>query len=289
MGTVEEPAFSSVAIVGLGLIGGSLALAIRERWPEVRIVGLDRPPVLAHAIGSGAIDRAARDLSDLGNPSLVVLAAPVRENVRMLSELASVELGSAILTDVGGTKRDIVESARILPIGSRFVGGHPLGGAERGGFGFARPDLFVGRPWILTPHDSAPAAVVERLCNWVSGLGSKPSTMDAGQHDQLMAFLSHWPQLATSTLMEVIGEATGPEGLRLAGRGLRDTTRLASSPAEVWHDITLTNPDDIGHALDLLIARLQAVRADLGRGTVLDEVFERAARWRAELTKTGGA
>ena len=160
----EEPPFQSIAIVGFGLIGGSIALAVRERWPSVRITAVDRPPVLAHAAGSGAIDRAAHGVNDLGGADLVVLAAPVEQNVRLLPEVASQLGASAVITDVGGTKRDIVKAAAGLT-GSRaaFVGGHPIGGSERGGFAFARADLFRGRPWILTPDGSIPAPTIERL------------------------------------------------------------------------------------------------------------------------------
>jgi prephenate dehydrogenase len=282
----EEPPFPNIAIVGFGLIGGSIALAVRERWPSVRITAVDRPPVLAHASGSGAIDRAAKVTADLAGADLVLLAAPVEQNVRLLSEVAE-HLGSdALITDVGGTKRDIVKAAEGLS-GSRptFVGGHPIGGAERGGFAFARADLFRGRPWILTPDSSIAAGTVERLAAFIQSLGAKPTVMDADEHDRLMAFLSHLPQLTVSALMEVVGDATTSSGLRLAGRGLVDSTRLASSPADVWRDVCASNAGDIGVALDLLIARLQQLRAGLADGDTVDAVFQKAARWRAELMK----
>lgn len=279
----DDPPFSRIAIVGLGLIGGSIALGIRERWPAARVVGLDRQAVLAHALGGGAIDRGIERPADIGEVDLVVLAAPVRQNVDLLPQIAAQMNGGAVITDVGGTKRDIVEAAGAVQ-GVTFVGGHPLGGAERGGFGFARPDLFSNRPWIFTPAGGAPAEALERLFRLASGLGARPCTLDAAQHDRLMAFLSHLPQLTASALMDVVGDATG-EGLRLAGRGLVDTTRLASSPAGVWRDICASNADEIGHALGLLIERLEGLRADLANGTRVEAIFEDAGRWRAELMK----
>ena len=145
-------AFNRIAIVGLGLIGGSIALAVRERWSSILITAVDRPPVLAHASSSGAIDRAARGVADIGAVDLIVLAAPVQQNIQLLPQVMSVRPEGAIVTDVGGTKRDILKAAAALPSGARaFVGGHPIGGAERGGFGFARADLFRGKPWIFTP------------------------------------------------------------------------------------------------------------------------------------------
>src|SRR5688572_13302462 len=186
----DEPPFHRIAIIGLGLIGGSIALAVRERWPSVRVLGIDRHSVIAHALGSGAIDRGSGDASEVGQADLVILAAPVRQNVVLLAEMAGRLTSSTIVTDVGGTKRDIVRIAHALPLAAPFVGGHPIGGAERGGFGFARPDLFKGRPWIFTPDDTTPAHALDRMTAFVTGLGARPSTLDADRHDRLMAFLS---------------------------------------------------------------------------------------------------
>lgn len=282
----DDPPFETIAIVGLGLIGGSIALAVRERWPAIRVVAVDRPPVLAHAAGSGAIDRAAGSVTEVGHPDLLVLAAPVRQNVQLLTLAAQCLNTSTLVTDVGGTKRDIVAAAKALPEGAPpFVGGHPIGGAEHGGFGFARPDLFRGKPWIFTPDQSTTSDALERLSHFVRGLGARPTTMDAAEHDRLMAFVSHLPQLTASALMEVVGHATGSDGLRIAGRGLTDTTRLASSPASIWREVCATNADVLEAALDALIASLTRLRADLKDGDAVDRVFDEAARWRAELMK----
>jgi prephenate dehydrogenase len=285
MSSRDDPPFTSLAIIGLGLIGGSIALAVRERWPSVRIVAVDRPAVLAHGLGSGAVDRGAVTIAEMGRPDLVILAAPVRENVTLLPQVARHVETTALITDVGGTKRDIVHAARTLPPSVTFVGGHPIGGAERGGFGFARPDLFAGKPWIFTPETREFSAALDRLMQLAGGLRARPTTMDAGAHDRLMAFLSHLPQLTASALMEIVGSAATGDGLRLAGRGLIDTTRLASSPAAMWRDICAANADEIGEALDLLIERLTELRADLERGEAIEVIFDEAARWRAELMK----
>jgi prephenate dehydrogenase len=245
--------------------------------------------VLAHASSSGAIDRAANTVADIGPVDLIILAAPVRQNVELLPQVMSLRSDGAVVTDVGGTKRDIVNAAAALPSGAvAFVGGHPIGGAERGGFGFARPDLFRGKPWIFTPRaggSSDPPASLDRLFEFVRGLGARPTTMDADTHDRVMAYVSHLPQLTASVLMEVVGRAASSDGLRFAGRGLTDSTRLASSPASVWREICEANADDIGPALDALIARLSELRADLQSGRTVAEVFDDAAKWRAELMK----
>jgi len=273
--------FRSVAIVGLGLIGGSLALATRERWPAVRVTGVDTESVIAHVRGSGAIDRSATDVNDVIDADLIVLAAPVRQNLDLLRGLRAM---AVVATDVGSTKRAMVEAGRAVA-SAKFVGGHPLAGAERGGFAYARADLFEGRPWILTPDGDRSKPEVEALSRFVAGFGAKPVSMTAHAHDQLMAFLSHLPQLTASALMDVVGGATQAEGLELAGRGLIDTTRLSSSPANVWRDVCETNADAIGQALDLLIARLIDLRGRLDRSEAIDELFQDSAHWRGVLMK----
>ena len=280
---MPDPPFKTLSVVGLGLIGGSIALAVRERWPGVRIAGVDRKAVLAHALGSGAIDRSADSAADVADADLIILAAPVRQNLKLLAEIAQRLPSTTIVTDVGSTKQSIVNAAAALSCTGSFVGGHPIGGAEQGGFGFARPDLFRHRPWIFTPGPSTPATVLERVFDFARGLGARPSSMDAAEHDRVMAFLSHLPQLAASALMDVIGSSAGENGLRLAGRGLVDTTRLASSPPDTWRDVCATNAEAVGEALDVLIDRLSDLRADLQSGEAVTRVFTEAARWRAEL------
>jgi prephenate dehydrogenase len=277
-----EPPFRSIAIAGLGLIGGSLALATREHWPSVRVIGVDSASVLAHASGNGAIDRSAPSLRDVDDVGLIVLAAPVKQNIELLRDVPSGM--PVVVTDVGSTKQAMVEAGRGLASPAVFVGGHPLGGAERGGFAFARPDLFHGRPWIFTPDDGSEQAE-SALSVFVAGLGARPVTMPAPDHDRLMAFVSHLPQLTASVLMDVVGAASGADGLRLAGRGLIDTTRLAASPADVWRDVCQTNPAAIGDALDRLIDRLTRLRNGLEREGEVDELFDASARWRHVLMK----
>ncbi|MBI3050370.1 MAG: prephenate dehydrogenase/arogenate dehydrogenase family protein [Acidobacteria bacterium] len=284
-----QPVFSRIAIIGLGLIGGSIAFAARRTWPSTYVLAIDRRGVLREGLSRRAIDEAADDLSAVRGADLIVLAAPVRQNIALLRQVAPLAPPSAVVTDVGGTKRAIVEAAASLPQSVTFVGGHPLGGGARGGFEFATASLFGRRPWIFTPPDGEPGPAareaVERLSAFVTGLGAYPTTMSAADHDRLLAVISHLPQLAATALMEVVGTTVAGKGLRLAGQGLVDTTRLASSPADVWRDICLTNADEIGRALDLLIERLSDLRSDLHRTEVIDAVFEQAAHWRVALMK----
>jgi prephenate dehydrogenase len=281
---VSQPPFGRIAIYGLGLIGGSIALAVKRRWPAATVLGIDRPNVVEAAVRMGAAEGGGEHLRVAAAADLVLLAAPVLQNVAALETLASHLPQPAVITDVGSTKRVMAEAARCLPERLRFIGGHPLSGAAVSGVEAARPDLFDDRPWILTGTEQAPPADVEALTQFVTGLRAVPHHMDPETHDRLLAYLSHLPQLTVSALMHVVGRHAGPEGLALAGRGLRDTTRLASSPAATWRDIAATNADHISAAIDDLIGALQQLKAS-SNGTLpeLDAIFVSAARWKGVL------
>jgi prephenate dehydrogenase len=281
----QSPPFVRVAIVGFGLIGGSLGLAVKRRWPSTTVVAIDRPDVLATAMRMRAADAAAEDLSAAAGADLIVLAAPARENISILHRLVD-HVREALVTDVGSTKAAIVAAAAKLPARLRFVGGHPLAGAAVGGIDAARADLFDGRPWMLVDGTDGPGAT-RLLERFVAGLGSRPHRVTADEHDRLLAYLSHLPQLAATALMHVVGEHAGSAGLALAGRGLRDTTRLATSPATVWRDIVDTNPEHITRALAELIAALETLKQQAaGAPAPFDELFASAARWKDVLERS---
>ncbi|MQA30150.1 MAG: prephenate dehydrogenase/arogenate dehydrogenase family protein [Luteitalea sp.] len=279
----QPPIFARIGIVGLGLIGGSIALAAREIWPSSLVIAVDNKDVLETAMRLHAIDVAADDLIVLAEADLIILAAPVRQNLALLAELEENVRLPAVVTDTGSTKREIVEAAKALPSRFTFIGGHPLGGAAASGLEHARPDLFKGRPWLFTPTGDGTGDALEKLLSFTRALGAEPRMMDVVAHDRLLAYLSHLPQLAASALMVIVGDAVGEQGLALAGRGLTDTTRLAASPAEIWRDIAATNADEIGPALDGLIEVLQDLRRDLRSGEQLSDLFTRASRWRSRL------
>jgi prephenate dehydrogenase len=278
----DPPIFPRVGIVGCGLIGGSVAMAARQRWPASLVIAVDRKEVLETAMRIHAVDVGGDDLVMVAEADLIVLAAPVRQNIEVLERLAEYVPGPALVTDVGSTKVTTAEAAAALPGRLRFVGGHPLAGAAAGGIDGARADLFEGRPWLLAAEESREDDI-RRLEAFVTGIGAKPRRVTPETHDLLLAYLSHLPQLAASALMHVVGEHAGAEGLALSGRGLRDTTRLAASPSDIWRDVAATNRDHVGAALDDLIAVLQAMRQDLDSGAVIDEVFASAAQWKRAL------
>lgn len=255
-------AFHRIVVIGHGLIGGSIALAAAERIPGVEVVALDR----------------ANDISATAGADLVVLATPIAAILDLLPALASVVPATAILTDTGSTKAAIVRAAD----GMRFIGGHPIAGAAVSGASAARADLFAGRPWILTPPGACDPTDVARLEHFVESLGARAQRLAAEEHDRLFAFLSHLPQLVVSALMDVVGSHVGDDALALAGPGLRDTTRLATSPPDIWRDIVRTNDLQVRTALDGLISLLTTLRDDTS-GEALTETFGRAARWKSRM------
>src|SRR5437016_12658800 len=159
----QAPIFARIGIVGLGLIGGSIALAARQIWPSSPVIGVDRKDVLETARRLHAIDVAADDLIVLAEADVVILAAPAKQNIAIIGDLGENVRQPAIVTDTSGSKRAIVDAARKLPPRFTFVGGHPLGGAAKAGLEHARADLFNGRPWLLTPEGDASGEAVEKL------------------------------------------------------------------------------------------------------------------------------
>jgi prephenate dehydrogenase len=287
LGSLTEPPFKHIAIFGLGLIGGSIALAARRRWPSVQVIAIDRPQVIDAAVRMHVVDRGGDDVRAAEPADLVMLAAPVLQNVAALKALPDRLPRSAVVTDAGSTKRVMLEAAAELPERFQFVGGHPLAGAAVSGIEAARPDLFDDRPWILTRSERTLQSTVAALTQFITGLRAIPQLMDAAEHDRLLAYLSHLPQLTVSALMHVVGTRTGEGGLAFAGRGLRDTTRLASSPAAPWRDIVATNGDNICSAVDDLISALQQLKAAHDGGADaqarLEQMFLSAARWKGVL------
>jgi prephenate dehydrogenase len=240
-----------VAVVGLGLVGGSLARALRRAG--YRVIGVDRVSVLRRARAARAITVASRDLRQAAaDADVVVLAAPPAANRALLRRLASFDC--LVVTDVGSVKSPIVREARRLGLRC-FVGGHPIAGSERAGFEASRPDLFQGHAWALVPGgDRGALHAVEEL---VRATGARPVRMDAGEHDRVLAYLSHLPQLAAWALLGAAqSDVAARRRLTLAGPGFRDMTRLARSPRALWREILAENRREVGRALRAFRARV---------------------------------
>ncbi|HUT61237.1 MAG TPA: prephenate dehydrogenase [Phycisphaerae bacterium] len=238
-----------VTIIGVGLLGGSIGLALKKLRPRVRVAGVGRRrSSLARAMRAGAIDSAHLDAGEaVGQSDLVILATPVGAFAGHLSAIRPHLKAGAMVTDVGSTKVEVVRAARrILGPRELFVGSHPMAGSERKGVQFARADLFRGAVCVVTPTPSTPRGLAARAERLWRMLGMRTVRMSPAAHDKAMANVSHLPHVAASVLMTVPGRAD----LSVAGPGLRDTTRLASGDPEMWRDIMLSNRKAILAALN---------------------------------------
>jgi len=240
-----------VAVVGLGLVGGSLARALSAAGHEV--VGYDRAAVRRAAAAAGAIASAAPSLGEaVAGADVIVLAASPAVNRRLLPEVARAAPARAVITDVGSVKRGICAEARRRRL-LRFVGGHPMAGRERSGFASSSADLFRGRRWILTPEAQTDPRAVRAVRAIVRAVGARPVVMDPAEHDRVVAFLSHVPQLVAWALQAAAeSDAVASRRLGAAGPAFRDMTRLARSPRPLWREILRENDVEVRRALAAL-------------------------------------
>ena len=248
----------TVAVVGLGLVGGSLARALSRAGYTV--VGVDRPPVARRARAARAVARTARSAEQaaaLGD--VVVLAAPPAANLRLLRRVARSARPGLVVTDVGSVKGPIGREADRL--GLDFVGGHPMAGNERSGFASSSPDLFRGRSWILCPGRRASPRAVASVRRLARAAGARPLRMSAAEHDRTVAFLSHAPQLVSWALLDAArADAVAGRRLSVAGPGFAGMTRLAASPPALWREILGQNRRETSRAVRALMRALRRRR-----------------------------
>lgn len=284
-----------VAILGVGLIGGSLALAFRRGPNRLTIVGYDRTEVLDEAHRLGVIDeRAADPGTAVRDADLVILATPIGAILRLLDAVALHLKPGAVVTDVGSVKQPVLAQARdVLPVPSAFIGGHPMTGSEHGGVTHADPFLFENATYVLCPpagmsEDYATRAFAD-LIALLQGTGARLLVLDAAVHDRIASTVSHLPQLLAVMLMNLAADRTGEHDafLKLAAGGFRDMTRIASSSFPMWRDILIANQGNILDALAHFAAALQKTRnrlavEDLGQ---LEGAFVQARTVRETIPK----
>ena len=272
----------TVAVVGVGLIGGSFALALRKAGFAGRILGVSSAPALRSALESSAIDEGLPLEQAVPRADLIYLAQPIRRILDTLPALDPLLRPGVLVTDAGSTKRRIVEAGRASIRRAQFLGGHPMAGKEKRGVEEADPDLFTGRPYVLTPvtpgEMETPAA--RDFTEWLSRIGAVLVRVTPEEHDRLVALSSHLPQLASTALAaSLAGES---ELARVAGPGLLDMTRLAMSAYDIWGDILHTNADQIEAAVAAYVATLERIRSRLPAGELAPD-FQAAATFARNL------
>jgi prephenate dehydrogenase len=271
-------------VVGLGLIGGSVALAARTAWPRAVVVGLDRAAEVTQSAHRAVVHEIVETASGLAACDLIVIATPLPSVADAVRDVAATGT-HAVVTDVGSTKRDVMAAAREAGLGN-FIGGHPMAGSERGGLGQARADLFEGRPWLLV-NGSAADAACGRLAGFVAALGAIVEWIDADAHDRTVAYVSHLPQVLAVALVNAARDNVGEAGLRAGGRAFSEMTRVASSPSDMWEAIFRQNGDFVAEALSRFIEALPD-RGSLGDAAWVREAFARAERARGRAIEAAG-
>ena len=262
-----------IAVLGVGLIGGSIGRAARARTDDAVVTDTE---TMARAVGVGAVNRAAASVADACEGAEVVFcAAPVSGLVDLSSAALSACGEDTVVTDVGSTKREIVAA---LGDDERFIGGHPLAGAETAGVENARADLFEGARWYLTPTERSSGLLYDRLQRTVSGLGARPQAIDPASHDRLLATISHLPHVVANALAaEAAAElAADSERMPEVGPSFRDATRVAGANPAIWADIFASNREAVADSVEAVARRLTEAAALIRGGN-----REAVAAWHA--------
>lgn len=279
-----------MTIVGLGLIGGSLAAAFKRTNIPAKIVGVDCEAVVAKALTRNLVSEGyglSHLDAALAGADLIILAAPISRILDLLAEISGLVDSGALVTDVGSTKERIVTAAaKCLPQGVYFLGGHPMAGSEKSGLEHVDPFLFENAIYVLTEANLVPSQLLEGFVELLRTVGAKVILLPARLHDQIAAVVSHLPQILAVTLMKCASQCNedNPAYLQLAAGGFRDMTRVASSPYAMWSDILRTNQENIENALSMFGGELKRI-SDLLSQQELASIFDSAARDRLSIPK----
>lgn len=275
-----HPEFNAIVIIGVGLIGGSIGAAVKQRGTARSVIGVGRNrDRLDAAIEAGVIDSAATDIDAIDTADLVVVCTPVDRIADDVRRAAALGPGT-LITDAGSVKGCILDELRgALPEGVCFVGAHPMAGSEKTGWENGRADLFADRLCVLTPADDSPPQAVDSVENFWQSLGMRTLRMSGGEHDRAVAATSHVPHVAAAALVSLINDANAA----LASTGFRDSTRIAAGDPALWVPILSGNKSAVTDHLDAFIAQLTTYREALNNGdTELIERLLTIARQRRE-------
>lgn len=273
---------NTIAIAGVGLIGGSFALAARKAGFSGRILGVSSPSTIREALDLEVIDEGVSIDEACRRADLVYLAQPILRIIAMLPLLKPHLRPGALVTDAGSTKVQIVDAAEHAFEPGQFVGGHPMAGKEVRGVAAADADLFAGRPYVLTPvrESDLRSGVAGDLLTLIERIRARPVILLADAHDRIVAYTSHLPQLLSTALASTLSSVSDTE--QVAGPSVIDLTRLALSPFEMWSDILLTNSRHVSAALDEIIDKLMFLKDNM-TSSALESVFEEASATAARI------
>lgn len=286
----DHERFNRILIIGVGLIGGSLGLALKRKGFKGTIVGVDDSEILERAVARKILDEAffKGELEKAaGDADLIFICTPIDIILKILQTIGQYVKGDCLITDVGSTKRKIIETANIyLPAGCDFIGGHPMAGSELKGVDAADPFLFENTTYVLTPVRPISESKRSAFGELLESIGAKVLLLQPSLHDEIAAAVSHLPQMAAMALMSLAArrQSESPHFLKMAAGGFRDMTRIASSPYGIWEHILQTNVDMILKYIDEYIEELQHVKDALTSAS-MGEFFVTSAKNRLSIPK----
>lgn len=281
----------TVAIVGVGLIGGSFGLALRAAGFTGELLGVSSKEVVEEALKVGAIDRGVPLAEAAQKADLMYLAQPVDRILETIVELGKIVNSDCLITDAGSTKQMIVAKAEAAGLSRQFLGGHPMAGKERAGVSAAESDLFRKRPYILTPvpqkevpftQDGVP---FQEFRSWLNKIGAKVLEVTPEEHDRTVALTSHVPQIVATALALTLARSDDPLVEKIFGPGLLDMTRLAMSSPHLWTGILATNIHSVDVAIDMFVASIREIQKSAATKD-LESLFESASSWAGSIRKS---
>jgi len=282
--------FKKITIIGCGLIGGSIGLALRKNSYSGEITGIDREEVIEKAIHRGAIDFGSEQIEKgVKNADMVILATPVQEIIKLLSKIKPFLTEHCLVTDTGSTKTDIlVEAQSAFSDKYDFIGGHPMSGLEKGGIQYAHPDLFVGKPYLIVSKSGNSSSADLKMSSLVNRIGAIEIKMDSSEHDRVVALVSHLPQLIAVMMPNMLGslvkERNNEQYFRICGNVFNEMTRVASSPFSIWKDIYQTNCKWTVASIDELEDLLEKAKEKIIKNPAgLEEDFNRARTFKEKM------
>ena len=282
--------FKKITIIGVGLIGGSLGLALKEKKPNFKIIGIDKQEIIEKAIIRGAIDEGTINLKEgIKEADVVILATPVKIILDLLPQINPFLKKGCLVTDTGSTKSQIVKKAnKVLSKDIHFIGGHPMAGSEKYGINSADPHLFLDKTYILTPSNKSNLAALEKIFLIIEMISAKRLILDPFEHDKIIAAISHLPQILavslTNTISTLVQEENNNNYFKVIGGGFKDMTRIASSPYKIWEDICQTNQENILRTIQEFRNYLKVIEEKLKNDpSSLKEEFQKASKLRETL------
>jgi prephenate dehydrogenase len=282
--------FNKITIIGVGLIGGSLGLALKEKKPNFKIVGIDKQKIIEKAIARGAIDEGTANFKEgIKEADIVIIATPVKTILNILTQINPFLKKGCLVTDTGSTKGQIVERAdKVLSKDIFFIGGHPMAGSEEYGIESANPHLFQDRTYILTPTKKSNLIAIEKIFSLIKMIGANRLILNPLEHDRIVGAVSHLPQIIAVSLINMVSELIQKENnnnyFKAVGEGFKDMTRIASSPYKVWEDICYTNKEIILEMIQEFRNYLGVIEGKLKNDpSSLKEEFQKASKLRENI------